>query len=235
MGKTGGANIQSRKKGKNRRQKTRKQKSESLNGFSSEYTINGSESEGLNQIDRLKKNIPMLRNDNIDKYNQFIYAAAYLENTNGVKRTFDEIKDYMNIYYEYRSNRMDSSPPSEEIIIKEAEDIYYRELIDVTIDFLYENPDFEPEPIRQNLHVSKDVPYGTCPICLNTFKQNQKIVDAHTPEGQMHGYSGHRFHKKCIMKWCRIGNEQCPLCRHDINCMEIHNDKRTLLKNIALE
>lgn len=229
------SNIQSRKKGKKRRQKTRKQKSESLKGFSSEYTINGSESEGLNQIDRLKQNIPMFRNDTIDTYNQFIYAAAYLENTNGVKRTFDQIKNYINALYEHRSVRLQESPPSEEIIIREAEQLYYRELIDVTIDFLYENPDFVPEPTRQNLNISKDVPYGTCPICLKTFKQNQKIVDAHPPEGQIHGYSGHRFHKKCIMQWCDMGDEHCPLCRNDINCMEIYNDKRTLFKNIPLE
>ena len=49
-----------------------------------------------------------------------------------------------------------------------------------------------------------------CPICLDSFKENEKYIQLPCPE------DSHCFHNNCIKEWLSRKNT-CPLCRTEFN------------------
>ncbi len=57
--------------------------------------------------------------------------------------------------------------------------------------------------IYQNIKAERDEPHETCVICLETFKNTDKVI---LLECQ------HLYHQNCVTEWLLINNN-CPICR----------------------
>jgi len=62
--------------------------------------------------------------------------------------------------------------------------------------------------VLNNNFIKEKLKNQTCSICLEEYKTRQHFINL----GCNHG-----FHKKCIIKWLKSYNQNCPICRKDLS------------------